>query len=54
MAAFWKEHSTEATVEEMMLDTQARDLTQQEMPEILSLLPRLTGYKVLELGAGIG
>lgn len=54
MTAFWKEHSQAATVEEMMLDSRARELTQHELPEILSMLPSLTGYKVLELGAGIG
>ncbi|GAA6225319.1 phosphomethylethanolamine N-methyltransferase-like isoform X3 [Lates japonicus] len=54
MAEFWKEHSKDATVEEMMLDSRARELTQHELPEILSMLPCLTGYRVLELGAGIG
>ncbi|KAM3866799.1 phosphoethanolamine methyltransferase [Diretmus argenteus] len=54
MTEFWKEHSAEATVEEMMLDSHARELTKQELPEILSLLPSLAGQRVLELGAGIG
>lgn len=54
MTEFWKEHSQDATVEEMMLDSRARELTQQELPEILSMLPPLTGKTVLELGAGIG
>nr|XP_046262809.1 phosphoethanolamine methyltransferase isoform X3 [Scatophagus argus] len=54
MTEFWKEHSKGATVEEMMLDSRAKELTQQELPEILSMLPCLAGYKVLELGAGIG
>ncbi|KAM9795263.1 phosphoethanolamine methyltransferase [Neosynchiropus ocellatus] len=54
MTEFWKEHSRDATVEEMMLDSRAKELTQQEMPEILSILPDLTGLQVLELGAGIG
>uniref|UniRef100_A0A8C9ZME3 phosphoethanolamine N-methyltransferase n=1 Tax=Sander lucioperca TaxID=283035 RepID=A0A8C9ZME3_SANLU len=51
---FWKEHSKAATVEEMMLDSRARELTQHELPEILSVLPSLAGSRVLELGAGIG
>lgn len=34
MIEFWKEHSKTATVEEMMLDTRAKELNQQEMPEI--------------------
>ncbi|XP_019944292.2 phosphoethanolamine methyltransferase isoform X1 [Paralichthys olivaceus] len=54
MTEFWKEHSKDATVEEMMLDSRARELTLQELPEILSVLPCLSGCKVLELGAGIG
>lgn len=54
MTEFWKEHSREATVEEMMLDSRARELTQYELPEILSILPCLSGSDVLELGAGIG
>ncbi|XP_056143616.1 phosphoethanolamine methyltransferase isoform X2 [Lampris incognitus] len=54
MTEFWKEHSKEATVEEMMLDSHARELTKEELPEILSLLPSLAGQRVLELGAGIG
>ncbi|KAG7518650.1 phosphoethanolamine N-methyltransferase 3-like isoform X2 [Solea senegalensis] len=54
MAEFWKMHSESASVEEMMLDSRARDLHQQELPEILSMLPGLTGCRVLELGAGIG
>ncbi|XP_061690357.1 phosphoethanolamine methyltransferase isoform X1 [Syngnathoides biaculeatus] len=54
MTQFWKEHSKEATVQEMMLDSSAIELTQQELPEILSMLPSLGGYRVLELGAGIG
>ncbi|XP_043113002.1 phosphoethanolamine N-methyltransferase 3-like isoform X1 [Puntigrus tetrazona] len=54
MTEFWKEHSKSATVEEMMLDSNAQELTQHELPEILSLLPPLAGSDVLELGAGIG
>uniref|UniRef100_A0A8C5GVR6 phosphoethanolamine N-methyltransferase n=1 Tax=Gouania willdenowi TaxID=441366 RepID=A0A8C5GVR6_GOUWI len=54
MIEFWKEHSQTGTVEEMMLDSHAKELTQQEVPEILSMLPSLSGCRVLELGAGIG
>lgn len=54
MTEFWKEHSQHATVEEMMLDSNARVLTQHELPEILELLPSLDGIDILELGAGIG
>ncbi|TRY93992.1 hypothetical protein DNTS_021137 [Danionella cerebrum] len=54
MTEFWKEHSQHATVEEMMLDSNAQELSQLELPEILELLPPLPGTAVLELGAGIG
>lgn len=37
-----------------MLDSQAHELTQYELPEILSILPCLKESDVLELGAGIG
>ncbi len=33
--AYWKEHSTEATVETMMLDTKAQLLDASERPEIM-------------------
>nr|ABG57185.1 phosphoethanolamine N-methyltransferase [Salicornia europaea] len=51
---YWVEHTTDLTVESMMLDSQASDLDKEERPEILSLLPNLEGKCVLELGAGIG
>nr|XP_033812629.1 phosphomethylethanolamine N-methyltransferase-like [Geotrypetes seraphini] len=54
MTRFWQEHSQSATVEEMMLDSSAQTLSQEEKPEILSLLPQMDGKDVLELGAGIG
>ncbi|EFJ29738.1 hypothetical protein SELMODRAFT_146547 [Selaginella moellendorffii] len=52
--SYWKEHSTALTVEEMLLDSQAAKLDQEERPEILSMLPPLEGISVVELGAGIG
>ncbi|BFZ12596.1 hypothetical protein BsWGS_15635 [Bradybaena similaris] len=54
MTEYWKEHSKEGSVNEMMLDTAAEELTKEEVPEILSYLPDWTGKTVLELGAGIG
>ncbi|XP_018408389.1 PREDICTED: phosphomethylethanolamine N-methyltransferase-like [Nanorana parkeri] len=54
MIEFWAEHSRDATVEEMMLDSSAVILSKEEKPEIISLLPCLDGLNVLELGAGIG
>lgn len=32
--AYWKEHSTEATVEAMMLDSKAADIDKLERPEV--------------------
>jgi len=32
--AYWVEHSTEATVEAMMLDSQAADIDKLERPEV--------------------
>ncbi|XP_059147708.1 uncharacterized protein LOC131935364 [Physella acuta] len=54
MMEYWKEHSKEGSVNEMMLDTCAEELTKEELPEILSYLPDFTGKVVVELGAGIG
>lgn len=38
----------------MMLDEEAEKIGQEEVPEILGLLPELKGKRVLELGSGIG
>uniref|UniRef100_A0A8C5MS06 phosphoethanolamine N-methyltransferase n=1 Tax=Leptobrachium leishanense TaxID=445787 RepID=A0A8C5MS06_9ANUR len=54
MKKFWEEHSHDATLEEMMLDSSAKLLSSEEKPEIIALLPSLDGLNVLELGAGIG
>ncbi|CAL1532532.1 unnamed protein product [Lymnaea stagnalis] len=54
MLDYWKEHSKEGSVKEMMLDTKAEELTKEELPEILSYLPDFSGKTVIELGAGIG
>lgn len=32
--AYWKEHSSEATVEAMMLDSKAADIDKMERPEV--------------------
>ncbi|AAF79704.1 T1N15.22 [Arabidopsis thaliana] len=48
------EHSSDLTVEAMMLDSKASDLDKEERPEVLSLIPPYEGKSVLELGAGIG
>ncbi|PKA59669.1 Phosphoethanolamine N-methyltransferase 1 [Apostasia shenzhenica] len=52
--SYWMEHSTDLTVEAMMLDSHASDLDKEERPEVLSLLPAYEGKYILELGAGIG
>ncbi|XP_010461683.1 PREDICTED: phosphomethylethanolamine N-methyltransferase [Camelina sativa] len=52
--SYWMEHSSDLTVEAMMLDSKASDLDREERPEVLSLIPPYEGKSVLELGAGIG
>ncbi|URE23929.1 phosphoethanolamine N-methyltransferase [Musa troglodytarum] len=52
--SYWMEHSSDLTVEAMMLDSRASELDKEERPEVLSLLPPYKGKSVLELGAGIG
>lgn len=52
--SYWVEHSTDLTVEAMMLDSKASELDKEERPEVLSLLPPYDGKAILELGAGIG
>lgn len=54
MTDYWKEHSKEPTVKEMMLDSHAEDIGKLEHPEIVSMLPDLKDKDVIELGAGIG
>jgi phosphoethanolamine N-methyltransferase len=54
MFSFWTEHSSDATVEEMFLDSRGKEISEIEQPEILSMLPNYEGKRVLELGAGIG
>lgn len=54
---YWKEHTSAldgATVEAMMLDSQAASLDLQERPEVMAMLGPVGGQKVVELGAGIG
>ncbi|XP_027924708.1 phosphoethanolamine N-methyltransferase-like isoform X2 [Vigna unguiculata] len=51
---YWMEHTTELSVESMMLDSNASHLDKEERPEVLSLLPAYEGKSVVELGAGIG
>jgi phosphoethanolamine N-methyltransferase len=52
--AYWEEHSKDATVEAMMLDSQAADIDKLERPEVLRVLGPVDGARVVELGAGIG
>ncbi|CAK4219023.1 unnamed protein product [Aphanomyces euteiches] len=54
MKAYWIEHSTDSSVETMMLDTNAKILTELETPEILSKMPSYKDKDVLELASGIG
>ncbi len=52
--AYWQEHSQNATVEAMMLDSKAADIDKMERPEVLKLLGPVDGLQIVELGAGIG
>ncbi|XP_064407981.1 phosphoethanolamine methyltransferase [Latimeria chalumnae] len=54
MKQFWEEHSKEASVEEMMLDSNAQAIAEEDRSEIIAMLPCVEGKDVLELGAGIG
>ena len=54
MQHFWNAHSVEGSEKEMMLDDDAEVLGLDEIPELLSLHPELTGKDIIELGAGIG
>jgi len=56
---YWKHHvALEATVETMMLDSQAAVIDEMERPEILGLFPDFShlseGPRMIELGAGLG
>ncbi|CAH0474093.1 unnamed protein product [Peronospora belbahrii] len=54
MKSYWTEHSSSADIEAMMLDSNAKILHEQEMPEIMEHAPSIKGKDVLELAAGIG
>ena len=60
MRLYWEQQSggegsmLGATVEAMMLDKDASKIDQAERPEILGMLPDLTGLDMIEMGAGIG
>ena len=41
-------------LQEMLLDSNAEEISDNELPEILSILPSFKSKKLLELGAGIG
>ena len=54
MTQYWRSHSHEASEAEMMLDSNAKQLGEKEIPEILAHLGETTGKDILEVGAGIG
>lgn len=54
MNDYWKVHSKNANLDEMMLDSNAEKLNRFEMNEILHNIPDFAGKNLLELGAGIG
>jgi len=54
MAEFWAKNSKEASLEEMMLNSDAKSIRSLEEPEILSMLPNFEDMDVIELACGIG
>ncbi|CAK0779821.1 hypothetical protein CVIRNUC_004862 [Coccomyxa viridis] len=52
--SYWTDHSLEASVEAMMLDSQAKMIDREERPEVLAMLGCVEEKRILELGAGIG
>lgn len=54
MKDYWVKHSQFANIQEMLLDSNAQEISDNEMPEMMSLLPSFKSKRVLELGAGIG
>lgn len=51
---YWIEHSTDLTIESMMVNSDSHELDFEETAEVISLLPPYEGKTVVELGAGIG
>ena len=54
MKDYWVKHSVQASIQEMLLDSNAEEISDNEMPEIISILPSFKSKVILELGAGIG
>ena len=54
MKDYWIKHSQMANLQEMLLDSNAVEISDHEMPEIMSIIPSFKSKKLLELGAGIG
>jgi len=54
MATFWEKNSKEASLEEMMLNSDAKSIRSIEEPEVLSMLPDFVDKDVVELACGIG
>lgn len=54
MKEYWVKHSQFASIQEMLLDSNAQQISDNELPEILSILPSFKSKRILELGAGIG
>lgn len=54
MTQYWRKHSENGDLIEMMLDSQADEMSDTEIQEIMEHLPDYEGKAVLELGSGIG
>eukprot|EP00884_Botryococcus_braunii_P018713 jgi/Botrbrau1/5525/Bobra.0023s0012.1 len=51
---YWKENAYDASVEAMMLDSNATIIDREERPEVMAMLGAIDDKTVVELGAGIG
>ena len=54
MVDYWNRNSKNASMEEMMQNTETETIRVLEEPEIISLLPSFAGMDILELACGIG
>lgn len=54
MKKYWIEHSKDASEQEMLLDENCDNLSENDKNEIFNILPSLQNKDILEVGAGIG
>lgn len=54
MKNYWMGYSQNANLPKMLCDSGGAEISKEELPEVLGLLPDLTGKNVLELAGGVG